>query len=461
MTALAGSRVASALRKPLPDAKAPTKSSEVLRPFHVTLPEEAETLPFGSGLSNARPAFPIRGLKGWAWSPEQYLQEIPVLAKYRLNFLTNCYSSLWDLPPDGALGKKNINFWYRPISAEKKAGFTKMIRACQKREIIFCFSVNPNQQSDRAFDYDRAEDMNVLWQHYDWSQKLGVKWFNFSLDDIHKGIDAAGQARAVNAVFARLRAQDPKAQLTFCPTWYSGTGKSGIESNTTLGTQLKTGKLPAGAESPGVQYTKTLARLIHPEVYFIWTGPDVCSLTITAEDAQAYRALCGHRLLLFDNYPVNDQHPALHLGPFTGRSADLHTAIDGYFLNSMSYQIEANRIPLLTLADYLWNPQQYDSDRSIGQAIVHLADTPAKKKALRDLVELYPGRLWDNSKDVDWNSLRRRFDQHLQHGERSQAHEVLAKADATLAQMKTLFGPSRASGETVLAQDVAAMSRRI
>jgi beta-N-acetylglucosaminidase len=461
MAALAGSGTASALPRPLLDGHGSGDRSDTLRPFHVTLPQEVEALPYGSDRPDSRPAFQIRGVKGWAWSPEQYLEEIPVLARYKLNFLINCYTSLWDLPPDGALGKKNINFWYRPLSAEKKEGFTKLIRACQESGITFCFSVNPNLQSDRPFDYDSAEDMNVLWQHYAWTQKLGVRWFNFSLDDIPKGIDAAGQARALNTVFARLRRQDPEAQLSFGPTWYSGTGTSGVESNTTLGTQVKSGRLSPGAATPGVQYTKTLARLLHPDVYLVWTGPDVCSLTITAEDARAYRKLSGHRILLIDNYPVNDQYPALHLGPFRGRSADLHTAVDGYLLNAMSYQTAANHLPLLTLADYLWNPQQYDSDRSIGQAIVHLVDTPAKRNTLRDLVELYPGRLWDNSKDVDWNSLRRRFDQQLQHGEQSQARELLAKANATLTQMKAQFGPSRISGEAVLAQDVIAMSRRV
>jgi beta-N-acetylglucosaminidase len=472
MIALSGARIRAANALPLPNIHpnflpnvpigldSVVSDSDALRPFRITLPRHVEPLPFGSERSGSRPAFPIRGLKGWAWSPQQYLAEIPILAKYRLNFLTNCYSSLWELGPGGALGNNNINFWYRPLSPEKKAGFEKVIRACQERGIIFCFSVNPNLRSDRAFDYERAEDMNALWQHYEWSQKLGVKWFNFSLDDIDKGINAGGQARAVNAIFQRLRAQDPEAQLTFCPTWYSGTGQSGIETNTTLGIEVESGNIPGGAETPGVQYTKTLAQQLHPDVYMVWTGPDVCSLTISADQARSYRALCGHRLLLFDNYPVNDQHPALHLGPFRGRSADLYTAIDGYFLNSMSYQVEANRIPLLTLSDYLWNPQQYDSDRSIGQAIVHLADTPARRRALRDLVELYPGRLWDNSKSTEWNSLRMRFDQLLQRGEQSEAHKLLANADATRLQMKALFPSATASGETVLDQDVAAMSRR-
>lgn len=454
MLALSGTTLqasdAGALRNFIPTMTPGLPNNEdVLRPFQVMLPQRLEALPFGCEIVGSRPAFAIRGVKGWAWSPEQYLAEIPILGKYRLNFLINCYTSLWELGPHGSIaGEQNINFWYRPLSAQKRAGFEKMIRACQAHKIAFCFSINPNLRSDRAFNYDSAEDTNVLWQHFAWAQKLGVQWFNVSLDDISAGINASGQARAVNALLQRLRAVDPEVHLTFCPTWYSGTGDSGAETGTTLG----------AGDTPGVQYTKTLARELHPDVYLFWTGPDVCSLTISAEQARHYKALCGHRLLLFDNYPVNDQEPTLHLGPFTGRSADLCTAIDGYFLNSMSYQTEANRIPLLTLADYLWSPQQYDPARSIGQAIAHLGDTPAKRETLRELVELYPGRLWDKSKSTAWNSLRVRFDQLLQRGQKNDARQLTAKAQVTLQRMKASSLDAWASGEEILADDVSAMT---
>jgi len=457
-----GSYAFSHIRPPVaPDVNA-THEEAPLRLFHVTLPRRIEALPFGSDEPGSHPAFAIRGVKGWAWSPEQYLAEIAILARYRVNFLINCYTSLWELGAHGSIaGSRNINFWYRPLPAQKRAGFEKVIRACREQKIAFCFSINPNLRSDRAFNYDSPEDVNALWQHFAWIQNLGVKWFNISLDDISAGIDAGGQARAVNALLQRLRAQDPEAKLTFCPTWYAGTGESGVETNTTLGANAESGEVPAAGDTPGVQYTKTLARELHPDVYLFWTGPNVCSLTIDALQARRYKALCGHRVLLFDNYPVNDQEPTLHLGPFTGRSPDLSTVLDGYFLNSMSYQTEANRIPLLTLADYLWNPVQYDPARSIGQSIAHLAETPAKRETLRELVELYPGRLWDHSQSTAWNSLRARFDRLLQRGRKDEARKLTEKAQATLRRMNAASPDAWASGEKILADDVAAMTRQL
>jgi len=58
---------------------------------------------------------------------------------------------------------------------------------------------------------------------------------------------------------------------------------------------------------------------------------------------------------------------------------------------------------LLTCADYAFNPRDYDPVRSIGQAIVHLAETPGQRAVLKDLVELYPGDLISGSTMTDYN----------------------------------------------------------
>ncbi|HZY62645.1 MAG TPA: beta-N-acetylglucosaminidase domain-containing protein [Edaphobacter sp.] len=424
-----------------------------LRPFEVRLPHHVEPLPFGSSDSHARPSFLFRGTKGWAWSPEQYLAEIPIMAKYRLNFLMNCYSSFWDLGPHGAwVSTRPMNFWYRPLSAEQKEKFGEVIRSCQQRNIIFCLSMNPNLRSDRPFDYSRSEDLEALWQHYAWAQSLGVKWFNVSLDDITRNINAEGQATLVNQIFERLRRHDSDAQMTFCPTWYAGTGEDGVETKTTLGAP----STPNG-ETPGSLYLKTLGKKLHPDVYLFWTGPKVEPPTINVEQATRYKALCGHRLFLWDNYPVNNQSPALDLGPLRGRSADLCTVIHGYMANSMGYENEANRLPLLTIADYTWNSGKYDPDRSIGQSILHLADTSDKREALKSFVELYPGRLWDGASGGGWNSLRVRFDQLLRRRENGKAHTLLNKAQTTLTQMQKFFPDPWSSGSRVLDLDLKAM----
>jgi hypothetical protein len=125
-------------------------------------------------------------------------------------------------------------------------------------------------------------------------------------------------------------------------------------------------------------------------VFFFWTGDSVTGV-ITREGAEGFRKQSGHRLILWDNYPVNDSQPTLHLGPLTKRDPDLNEVVDGYMSNPMHKENQINRIPLYTCADYAWNPRAYDPGRSIGQAMLRLGDTKEQREVLRDMVELYPG----------------------------------------------------------------------
>jgi hypothetical protein len=55
--------------------------------YRVVLPEKIRPLPEGVSAKGATPGFKFRGIKGWAWVPAQYLAEIPVMGKYKMNFL--------------------------------------------------------------------------------------------------------------------------------------------------------------------------------------------------------------------------------------------------------------------------------------------------------------------------------------------------------------------------------------
>lgn len=426
----------------------PPLPAQTLKPYSVELPAHVQPLPAGSQQKGAQPAFRFRGIKGWAWSPQQYLEEIPIMAKYKMNFLMNCYSSLWELGDHGQwVADRPMNFWYKPLPESLRQGLEKVVQSCKRNGIEFCFSMNPNLKSDRTFDYNSKEDFEVLWKNYAWMQSLGVRWFNVSLDDISSRIDAQGQARLLNEMLRRLRAKDPQAQLVFCPTWYAGTGEREKETGTTLG----------HGDTPGHRYTRELAAALNPDIYLFWTGPEVRSFTITREDAEKYKALAKHRLFIWDNYPNNNQDPTMHLGPITGRSADLPQAVDGYIANAMGFENESNRIPMLTQADYLWNPNAYDPQRSEGQALAHLASSPAQRAALVGLVELYPGRFWDHVNPPAWNSLRERFKQRLSTHDPAGAALIIQSAEKTLQQLNTAFPKAYAPEKRLLQADINAM----
>jgi len=331
------------------------------------LPKETRPLPEPLP-QGQQPGFKLRGIKGWAWTPEQYLEEIPVLVEYKMNFLMNCYASLY---AGGWSWGANSNRWWEPLPTAKKQGLEKVIRAAQAHGLHFCFSMNPQLFSPRPLNPTSEEDFEKLWQHYAWAQSLGVKWFNLCLDDVQVmpglRIDASDHCKFVNKLFARLREKDAEVRFIFCTTYYGGTGN----------------------EPEVVGYLDTVARDLNPEIYIFWTGDTFRRITRAA--AESYKKRVKHRLFLWDNYPVNDAQQTMHLGPVTARDADLCEVIDGYLSNPMASQNEMNRIPLATCADYAYNPKGYNPTRSIGQAILHAADTDARRILLLDLVEQYPG----------------------------------------------------------------------
>lgn len=357
---------------------------DIMKTFHVVLPDKLrefpEPLPAGG-----KPGFAYRGTKGWMWKPEQYLAEIPILAKYKGNFLMNCYGSMCDIE-HYAWGNPEVNRWWEDLPASKKAAYEKIVRECDRHGIAFCFSMNPNLCSKRPLNYSSDADIDALWKHYLWMQELGVKWFNISLDDISHGIDASGQARVVNEIYRRLKSRDPDAKMIFTPTRYWGDG----------------------TDSESRPYLETLARELDKDVYLFWTGDSVVG-DVTREAAESYRRISGHRLFLWDNYPVNDANPTMHLGPLINRAPDLCEVVDGYMSNAMCAQNEANRIPLLTCLDYAYNPAAYDPMRSIGQAIAHLESRLDVRRALADLVEAYPGFVICGMPSTGLNPVRERF----------------------------------------------------
>lgn len=368
---------------------------DLRKDFHVVLPPERK--PFPEPLPPAaQPGFKFRGTKGWAWTPEQYLAEIPHLARFKLTFLMNCYISMYDLERE-PWNSGRANRWWEPLPAAKKAAYEQVVRACQQHGIEFCFSMNPNLASQRVVNDENPESVNQLYQHYAWMQGLGVKWFNISLDDSHQGINPTTQAKVVNEILRRLRAKDPRAQMIFCPTFYWGDGTA-------------TNQMNWGYDQR--PYLETLGRELHPDVYLFWTGEEVVG-RITRAAAEKFRQISGHRLFLWDNYPVNDDNPTMHLGPVIGRDRDLCAAVDGYMSNPHCKQNEINRLPLATCADYAYNPAAYDPARSIGQAILHLADTPPQREVLRDLVEAYPGMLIYGNGLTGFNAVQDQFNRIL------------------------------------------------
>ncbi|MCF0234325.1 MAG: beta-N-acetylglucosaminidase domain-containing protein, partial [Thermoguttaceae bacterium] len=313
-------------------------SAEDPHRYEVVLPTEKREFPEPRA-EGALPAFKWRGTKGFAWTAEQYMEEIPVLAELKMNFLMNCYLSLFERAPGATNPWEWENHWERPLSDEMKAQYAAVFRKAREYGIEFCFDVHPQFHAPRPLDLRSEADFEVFARHYLWAQSEGVRWFALTLDDVGWGKNgpaegARDQLRLANYLFAKLRENDPGAQLIFCPAPYWGDGTKPDDR----------------------AYLETLAEELAPEIYLFWTGDEVIGARMTKESAESFRGIAKRRIFIWENFGTNDAAPALFLGPLTGRDPELSQIAEGFMCNPMHTQNQGNRLTLATCADYAWNP---------------------------------------------------------------------------------------------------------
>jgi hyaluronoglucosaminidase len=199
-----------------------------------------------------------------------------------------------------------------------------------------------------AGDLDAADpdERNRLWAKLGPLTDSGVDWLVLDLDGAPGATDA-GPAHADLAAWlhGRLHERLPGARLDVLPAQFVG-----------------------AVPSP---YLSALASRLPRDVGVMWTGPTVCSPTITTADARDRKGVLGGRSpLVWDNYPVNDgfMKRSLHLGPYRGRDAGIGSVVQGVLCNPMP-QAYASAIPLLTAMEFLADPAGYDCEAAWERAV--------------------------------------------------------------------------------------------
>jgi hyaluronoglucosaminidase len=228
--------------------------------------------------------------------------------------------------------------WRTPYRATELAQFMELAEAANANRIRFGFAISPGLDITYESETDRA----TLIAKLEPLRAANIDWFLLLVDDIPM---QPGLAPRQGALASWLHAELGGAALTVCPTEYVGTRPS--------------------------RYLAELDASLPPEVDVMWTGPTVCSPELRVADAQAWAvALGGRRIIVWDNYPVNDalMTRSLHLGPYVGRNADLCDVVGGVLCNPMT-QAYASLIPLATAMDFLRDPDAYDAEASWIRAI--------------------------------------------------------------------------------------------
>ncbi len=282
----------------------------------------------------------IEGFYGPTWSHENRLSVMKLMAKYGMN--TYFYA-----PKDDIYHREK---WREKYPQNEWNDLKVLFDASAENYLDFNWCVGPGL----TYKYTSDEDFSLLVEKFKSIYDMGVRGFGLLLDDIpwefqyeedaekYDGIVDA-HIDLINRTYNTLKEFDSNIKLTVCPTQYSG-DENGY-------------------------YISKFGKGIPSDVKMFWTGEEICSRVLTVRESQELLRSTDHRPLFWDNYPVNDceMFQEMHLGALIGRDKELYKACEGLISNVMEYA-ECSKIPLMTIADYLWNPKGYNPDDSLKNA---------------------------------------------------------------------------------------------
>ncbi len=282
----------------------------------------------------------IEGFYGPTWEDSKRRSVMKLMAANGMN-------TFYYAPKDDLYHREK----WRELYPEKELAQLKaLFDLATENYMSFYWAVGPGL----TYHYTSDEDFALLMAKFKSLYEIGVKNFGLLLDDIpwdfqyeddkttyESIIDA--HVDLVNKAYNYLKEFDSSINLTVCPTQYSGDENG--------------------------EYISKFGSNIPEDVDLFWTGAEICSRVLTVREADALFSSTKHKPLYWDNYPVNDceMYHELHLGAIIGRDKELYNHCEGIISNVMEYA-ECSKIPLLTIADFLWNPLSYDPKRSLKNA---------------------------------------------------------------------------------------------
>ncbi len=221
-----------------------------------------------------------------------------------------------------------------------------------------------------AFD-DHASKINGPASHYILTDPDDRRRFRGDLGRAH--------AHVAGRIYARLCRDYPGVTLLVCPVYYY---------------------LPRGPlHTLGEAYLRTLGRALPPEVGIVWTGNGVRSPDLRRVHLDRYRALIGRKPFFWNN-DFNCLHaaPRYLFDPFgagyfkglpssTGHGMMIDYCMEGRTTpGAVAWTApvkQVMRVALWQVADYMWNPERHEAERSLRRALAAVAGPASVASLLR------------------------------------------------------------------------------
>lgn len=275
----------------------------------------------------------VEGFYGTPWSHEARLRQLDFYGKSKMNVY------LYGPKDDPYHSTPN---WRKPYPAEEAAQLQELVKKAHDNNVIFYWAIHPGQD----IQWNETDRQNLL-NKFESMYQLGVRGFAVFFDDISgEGTKADKQAELLNFLDEQfVKAKGDVAPLIMCPTEYN-----------------KSWSNVAGG------YLTTLGNKLNPDIQIMWTGDRVIA-TIDKQSLDFINPLIKRKAYIWWNFPVSDYvRDHLLMGAVYGNSLDIKDDMAGFVSNPMEHA-EASKISLYSIADYTWNMEEYDSNRSWKQAI--------------------------------------------------------------------------------------------
>jgi len=313
---------------------------------------------------------------GRPWSHEERLEALKFMGQLKMNFYM--YS-----PKDDPY---NRDRWREDYPEIEMVRMKELFQTASNHGITFSFAMNPGL----SMRYSNEEDFAILMKKYRQVFDMGVRSFSLQLDDLGNAIrheedakvfshKAEAHAYMFNKVFHELKRWDPAIEYSICGEVYY-------------------------VAQPD-EYNRILGEKVDPDVPIMWTGSDVVDDFISIDEVYLFASGIRRKPFVSDNYPVNDfATNRLFMGPMTGRPRELVFHVYPGFIQNPMNQEEASKVALATIADYAWNPLDYDPETSWNNAILRVAGEKGFP-ALRLFCENNRSSVMEKRESIELNAL--------------------------------------------------------
>lgn len=290
--------------------------------------------------------------------------------------------------------------WREPYPETEWKALLKLIRLAKQYRIDFVYGFHPGKGLCFASEEPMASLLTKAERFYD----VGVRTFAVLFDDIPSQLEHEEDKKEFDASLAKAEGKWLKRILTQQPTRWTDVEWWICPSYYTEDPLLAR---IFGRFEPS--FLENLAHHLPKDIACLWTGPSVVSKKISLAHVRKIAQHLKRRLILWDNYPVNDlaMSTEMHLSPLTGRDPRLPEFIYGY-LNNPLLQETLSFIPLATCFDYAADPVAYDPEKSWDRVIKERFGNEALVywRAIRHFCEQI-NRLKDKNRPLRLSSQRR------------------------------------------------------